>query len=87
MNITVLLALAIALLGLVVYLVVANPKAQEVGRISFAMGLLAFLLAVDGRALHIGVSGSPPVGVLAGGGAVDEGQAVALRDGEQLRAR
>ncbi len=38
------LALAVWLIGLVVYAISANPKAQELGRICFGVGLLVFLL-------------------------------------------
>ena len=38
------LSLLIAIVGAAVYVVSANPKLSETGRISFAMGLLAFLL-------------------------------------------
>ncbi len=37
--------LVICLLGLLVYALAANPKVGELGRISFAMGLLVSLLA------------------------------------------
>ena len=36
--------LLIALIGLLMYAFCVNPKLQEVGRIAYAMGLLAFLL-------------------------------------------
>lgn len=35
--------------GLVVYLAASNPKAQELGRLAAAMGLLATLLLFGGR--------------------------------------
>lgn len=41
------LSLLVALIGLVAYALATNPKAQEVGRLSFGCGLLAFLLAVS----------------------------------------
>jgi len=34
----------VAAVGLVVYVVAVNPKAQELGRIAFFAGLLVFLL-------------------------------------------
>jgi hypothetical protein len=40
------LSLAVALIGALVYALSANPKLVELGRISYAMGLLAFLLRV-----------------------------------------
>lgn len=45
----VLLPLLVAIVGLLVYALSANPKVQELGRISFAMGLLAFLLTSGER--------------------------------------
>jgi Na+/phosphate symporter len=41
-------SLLVALIGLVVYMVATNGKAQEIGRLMFACGLLAFLLAFPG---------------------------------------
>ena len=38
------LSLLVAIAGAVVYIAAANPKLSEIGRISFGMGLLAFLL-------------------------------------------
>lgn len=40
------LSLLVALVGVLMYALSANPKLQEIGRISYAMGLLAFLLAI-----------------------------------------
>jgi hypothetical protein len=37
-------SLLIALVGLLMYVLSANPKLQEVGRLSFFAGLLAFLI-------------------------------------------
>ena len=43
------LSLAIAIVGLVVYLIERpNPKPTEIGRIMFWVGLLAFLLTAVG---------------------------------------
>ena len=39
-----LISLLFALLGLLAYALSANPKVQELGRITFFVGLLAFLL-------------------------------------------
>ncbi len=50
---TIFLSLLIALIGAVVYLVVSNPKAAELGRLSFACGLLAFLLKVAEPIINI----------------------------------
>ena len=44
----------VALVGVLMYALCANPKLQEIGRLSFAFGLLAFLLAI----------GTKPVGFL-----------------------
>lgn len=41
----VLLPLLIAVVGVLVYALASNPKVQEMGRIAFFCGLLAFLLA------------------------------------------
>ncbi len=41
------LPLLIAILGLLIYALVANPKLAEIGRIMFGCGLLAFLLHAD----------------------------------------
>ncbi len=38
------LTLLVALVGLLMYVLCANPKLQELGRIMFFVGLLAFLL-------------------------------------------
>jgi Na+/phosphate symporter len=40
----VLLPLLIALIGLLMYALSANPRLAEIGRICFAFGLLVFLL-------------------------------------------
>jgi len=45
---TIYLSLIIALIGMVVYVISTNAKAQELGRLAFACGLLAFLLAFPG---------------------------------------
>ena len=48
------LSLLVALVGMLMYALSANPKLQEIGRISFFCGLLAFLLlAAGGHALAI----------------------------------
>lgn len=41
---TIYLSLLFALIGALVYVFVAHPKAQELGRLTYASGLLAFLL-------------------------------------------
>jgi hypothetical protein len=48
------LSLLVALVGVLMYALSANPKLQEIGRISFFAGLLAFLLlASSGHALRV----------------------------------
>jgi hypothetical protein len=42
------LSLLVALIGVLMYALCANPKLQEIGRLSYACGLLAFLLEVSG---------------------------------------
>jgi Na+/phosphate symporter len=55
MNISFGLSVAVTLIGLAMYMLTANAKMQETGRIMFAMGLLATLLKFSGQAaLHIG---------------------------------
>ena len=43
----------VMLLGLVVYLVTAHPKAQEVGRLAFFAGLLVTLFDLANHALRL----------------------------------
>jgi hypothetical protein len=38
------LSLLVALAGVLMYALCVNPKLQEIGRLAFACGLLAFLL-------------------------------------------
>jgi Na+/phosphate symporter len=38
------LSLVVLIVGLLMYALSANPKLQEIGRIMFAFGLLAFML-------------------------------------------
>lgn len=40
------LSLLIAVIGVLMYALSANPKLQEIGRLMFATGLLAFLLCI-----------------------------------------
>lgn len=47
------LSLLVCLIGLLAYALSANPKVAELGRLSFAVGLLAFLLRVTGPAIGI----------------------------------
>jgi len=41
------LSVIVAVVGVLVYAFSTNAKLQEIGRISFAFGLLVFLLQVD----------------------------------------
>ena len=41
------LPVLVALIGVLAYALSANPKVQELGRLAFACGLLAFLLRAD----------------------------------------
>ena len=50
---TIALPLLIALIGLLMYALCANPKLSEIGRISYFAGLLAFLLTGIGPLLGI----------------------------------
>lgn len=43
------LSLLVALIGVLMYVLTANPKMQEIGRISFFCGLLAFLIVFAGK--------------------------------------
>lgn len=47
------LPLLLCILGLVAYVVSANPKVQELGRLTFAIGLLVFLWHLGGAALAL----------------------------------
>jgi Na+/phosphate symporter len=48
------LSLLVALAGVLLYALSVNPKLQEIGRVSYFAGLLAFLLEVaGGHALSI----------------------------------
>jgi hypothetical protein len=46
--VTIYLSLLVALVGLIAYAISVNPKVQEIGRISYFAGLLAFLLVIAG---------------------------------------
>ena len=47
------LSLLVALIGVLMYALAANPKLVEIGRICFAFGLLSFLLRVTDTAVDI----------------------------------
>lgn len=42
------LSLLVALVGVLMYALSVNPKLQEIGRVSYFAGLLAFLLEIGG---------------------------------------
>ncbi len=50
---TIYLSLFFALIGLLVYAFAANPKLQEIGRITYFAGLLAFLLRITETAIQV----------------------------------
>ncbi len=52
MSIT--LDLLVLIIGLLMYVLAANPKINEIGRIMFAFGLLALLLGADKVVAMIG---------------------------------
>jgi SpoU rRNA methylase family enzyme len=41
---TIYLSLLVAVVGVLMYALASNPKLSEIGRLAFAMGLLAFLI-------------------------------------------
>lgn len=47
------LSLLVSIAGALVYALSANPKLQEMGRLAFAMGLLAFLLGNAGPVIDL----------------------------------
>lgn len=53
MSAIILYPLVVAILGLLVYLLAANPKAQEIGRIMFFCGLFWLVAMFSGRTLHL----------------------------------
>lgn len=55
MTLSLALSVAVLVVGGLLYLLAANPKVAEVGRLMFAVGLLAALLRFAGEAsLRIG---------------------------------
>ena len=46
-------SLLVAIIGVLMYALAVNPKLQEIGRIAFAMGLLAFLLRLGPEVVSI----------------------------------
>jgi Na+/phosphate symporter len=49
----ILVSLLVALVGVLMYALSVNPKLQEIGRISFAFGLLVFLLRLNPEMVNI----------------------------------
>jgi Na+/phosphate symporter len=47
------LPLLVCIIGLLVYALSTNPKAQELGRIAFAFGLLVSLLLLNPRLVTV----------------------------------
>ncbi len=47
------LSLLVALVGMLAFALSASPKIAELGRLSFACGLLAFLLRMTGPSIGI----------------------------------
>jgi Na+/phosphate symporter len=47
------LSVLIALIGLLMYALCVNGKLQEIGRIAFGCGLLAFLIRVTGDMISV----------------------------------
>jgi hypothetical protein len=55
MSLTILVSLLVCIIGAVIYVASTNgSKMCELGRIAYAMGLLACLLSLAGHAIHIG---------------------------------
>jgi Na+/phosphate symporter len=51
---TIYLSLLVALAGVLTYALASNPKLNEIGRVSFFAGLLAFLLQIAPKVVGIG---------------------------------
>ncbi len=47
------LSLLVAIIGMIMYYAASGAKTQEIGRLSFAVGLLAFLLKYTERLLQL----------------------------------
>ena len=50
---TIYLSLLVSLAGVLMYALCVNPKLQEIGRLAFACGLLAFLLVGAERMMKV----------------------------------
>ena len=48
------LPLLVAIVGVLMYALCANPKLAEIGRLSFACGLLAFLFEIGSKTVTFG---------------------------------
>jgi Na+/phosphate symporter len=46
-------AVIVALVGLILYLLASNPKAAEIGRILFFCGVMAAVLAAGNHTIHL----------------------------------
>jgi Na+/phosphate symporter len=54
MSLTILIPLAIAFLGALIYVFVSNPKAKELGRLLFLAGMMATCFAFQGATTSLG---------------------------------
>lgn len=52
MQLIILAPLVVCLFGLLIYLLGANPKTQEMGRLAYACGLLVTLFSVATKLIH-----------------------------------
>jgi hypothetical protein len=50
---TALLSIIVCIVGLLAYAISTNPKVQELGRIAYAMGLLAALLQLGAQVVNL----------------------------------
>lgn len=50
---TIYIGILAALLGAILYFVAANAKVAELARLTYACGLLAFMLAVAGKSVEL----------------------------------
>lgn len=54
MIVVAILPAVLVIAGLIVYLLASNPKAAELGRLTFACGLLALAFALSGHVMRFG---------------------------------
>ncbi len=54
MTVVAILPIVFAVLGAVVYLASSNAKACELGRITFAVGMLVLVAAMAGHVIRVG---------------------------------